>query len=405
MSDERKILSGAFLRGERWYAVFRNMNDIEETDFGSLEAYENFRHITGIEDKDACGKGFVYGPSAGGLIETIRFRMRTDGERIEDISPDFSYKSRHLSISGLEPEAALLRVERLNGFHSAAYSTLFCRTVEEIHSIDVSRETQFARIIMCELERIASHLYVVGRLCEAASQNVATSHVCVLREKVLRIISRRFGHRYFFGVNSIGGISRKLNLAGIEKEINAVADEFCDIWDHLQMSTIFIDRIQNTCTVNREWTVGPVARASGFPTDERWKGKLLPYNELSFKYILEYNGDSLSRALVRSQEISESAAIIDQACGEAEGVQPSVPHRSDAGMSTGEYLGRIESPGGEIVLWLSEELGRIKYGYIRGPSLANLPAFISGIRGSVFTDFSFGWESFGMWVAEMGGLQ
>jgi len=404
MSDG-KILSGAFLRGEKWYAVFRNTNDIEETTLESLAGYENFSQMAGTGDRNTDGRRFVYGPSTGGLVETVRFNMKTCGERIEDISPDISCKNRHLSITGLEPDAALLMIERLNGFHSAAYSTLFCRTFEEMNSIEVSRQTQFARITMCELERIASHLYVVGRLCEAASQNVATSHVYELRERVLRIISQHFGHRYFFGVNRIGGISRRLHLASIGKEINAIADEYSDIWDHLQISTIFVDRLQNTCTVNREWAVGPVARASGFPTDERWNGKLLPYHELAFRYILEYHGDALSRVLVRSQEIGESAAIISQACGEAEGAEPSFSALADAGTMEGDYLGRIESPGGEVVLWLSEEHGRIRDAYIRGPSLANLPAFISGIRGSVFTDFPFGWESFGMWVAEMGGLQ
>lgn len=367
-----------------------------------LSVYENFDYIAGRAERgEAGGKEFIYGPSSGGMLESIRFRMSTEGERISSLVPEFSFKNRSLKLGGKDAETALLLAERINGPYSASYSALFCGVAESILGIQPSHEVRLTRMLACELERIACHLFVVGRLCEAASQSVATAHIFGLREKILRMISRRFGHRFFFGLNDIGRIRTPVDFHGISESVDAVVNEFGDLWQHLSSSTLFIDRIQRTCPVHLESSVGPAARASGYSTDERLTEGLLPYSDFSFNFRKEYEGDSLSRALIRSHEIEESGSIIAQVTDQLHKADASRP--ASISDRRGEGIGRIESPGGETLLYL--RLGdSIERAYIRSSSLANLQAFVRGISGAVFTDFAFAWESFGLWVCEMGGV-
>lgn len=402
MPGDGRILSCAFKSGGGWRAVFRDGNDAEIVDESVPGRYENYRYFANLQEVSGRTHTFVYGPSSGGMIEAVRFLMSTKGETIDEVIPYFLFKDRRLRISGMQQDVALLKLERLNGFHSAAYSSLFCGTIENICETDVNPDIKKTRMVMCELERIASHLFVIGRLCEAASQNVATAHIFTLREKVLRLVSEHFGHRYFFGVNRIGGIGRDIDFEGLPAATDAIVSEFSKTWNHLSESTLFLDRIQRTCTIRREWMVGPAVRAAGFPVDARWKGKLLPYGDYSFNFRREYDGDALSRALVRAQEIEESASVIGQICAHLKHVNAA--ETSAVELREGEGLGKIESPGGEIILWMRTGTGGIGELHIMSPSTANIPAFSEGIRNSVLTDFPFAWESFGFWISEMGGV-
>jgi Ni,Fe-hydrogenase III large subunit len=402
MTDDGRILSLAFKSGDRWMAIFRDSHTPEIVDETVPGRFENFSYFKNLPEASDGTHTFVYGPSSGGMIEAVRFLMRTRGEVIEEVIPYFLFKDRRLRISGMQHDTALMKLERFNGFHSAAYSALFCGTIENICGTDVDIDVKRSRMLMCELERIASHLFVIGRLCEAASQNVAAALIFTLRERVLRLTADHFGHRYFFGVNRIGGLGRNIDLEGLPEAADRIVNEFSKTWNHLSESTIFLDRIQRTCTIRREWMVGPAVRAAGFPVDARWKGRLLPYGDYTFNYRREYDGDALSRALVRAQEIEESASIIGQICMQLKRVNA----RKNAHFvpESGEGSGKIESPGGEIILWMRTGTEGVEDVHLMSPSVANLPAFAEGIKNSVMTDFSFAWESFGFWIAETGGV-
>ena len=113
-------------------------------------------------------------------------------------------------VLGSRPEDALLLVERSAGNFSASYSTCFVTAVEDALNLEVPSQVRWTRAAAIELERIYNHLYVFGRLSEAASQNVATTQTNALREMVLRLNARYFGHRYLFGFNRVGGVRPEL---------------------------------------------------------------------------------------------------------------------------------------------------------------------------------------------------
>ena len=400
------VMTGAFVDGNEW-RIFRGYGEPVPvmSAYEKIQHEEIFRALNGNYGETSQGGdvfNFTYGPSAGGLIESIKFNIYTYGERILSMVAEPKYKERRIMVTGSDLQTALLRIERFNGMLSPFYSTMFCRSVEMLSESEENYALGMTRIIMNEISRILDHINVLAKLAEGASQNVAFNHLFMAKESLYRIVSRRFGHRYFFGINGFNGINRKVEIGGISSEIEKIAREIDDIWEGLEGSRIFLDRIQTTCSVKRGWLVGPAARASGLNIDSRRSSNLLPYSDLDFEVPGEENGDSLSRAVVRKKEIIESSRIIAQAENYAvdvpEGVMPA------NGNVNGEISVRSENPGGDALFHVRAENGKISRIYVRSPSIQNLLAFCTGIRGNILTDFVFGFESFGVHVSELGGL-
>ncbi len=366
-----------------------------------VSAHENSLFLTGKADTRERPDLFRFnlGPVSGGLLESVRMDVYTDGERMAHISPDVLFKNRQPAMKSSEAPAALLKAERINGAYSAAFSTAFCMAAEEIGGIEPPHEVKLARILMTEVERIANHIHVIAKLTEGASQNVAAQHLFALEERTRRIASEHFGHRYFFGVNGIGALERGLDTRSLAPKVEGVAHEFASIWEDLTSSRLFLDRLQTTCRADYEWMVGPAVRAADFRYDSRLSG-YLPYSDLSFEVATDDTGDVLSRALVRQKEIEISSILVDEVCHSMKGAARG---SSEKVRGRGWAVKRVETPGGDMLMLLGLADSIVTDFDIRSASAANLLAFVQSATSGILTDFTFGWESFGFWISELGG--
>ncbi len=397
-------ITGRMRSGEKQFVLRGYGNPLWSELRSGEEKREDFMICDGRYGEISQGSdvfNLAYGPSTGGLEESVRFNIYTYGERILSIVAEPHYKDRRIVMTGTDPVTALLRIERINGSYSPFYSTLFLTALESLGDAGNDPDLGYARILMNETARMVDHLHVIGRLAEGAAQRVASHQIFALREDLLRIVSARFGHRYFFGVNGYAGLTRKVDFKGISVEIERVASQFREIWLKLEESRIFVDRIQMTATVRKPWLLGPAARGAGYRTDSRISSNGLPYGDLDMQIPIHESGDSLSRALVRKDEIAESASIIRA----VEGLIRQVPDAREITEKSfeGEYTTRTEAPGGDAVMWIAVAKSRMEAFYLRPPSIQNLAAFCSGISGNVLTDFTFGFESLGIHVSELGG--
>lgn len=393
------VLVGFFNNGGTQYKILRGSEHPQKVTTESLDQLDQWNCLRTEFQHETRGEnimGFDYGPSMGGVIESILFRMYTNGERIVSMSAFPRFKERVISIRREPFDLALMRMERFNGFHSASYSTMFCRVIEQSMGIKTAQSTHMIRIIMMEMERIASHIFAITRLCEAASQNIAAFHLNALRERILRLTAKAFGHRYFFGINSVGGTAREVHIDHLWEDVGQIVNEFNDILKLLSGSRIFIDRIQKTCIIERPWLSGPALRATGEKYDARMSDSY--YDGIKFNVVSEMGSDSLARFLVRAQEITESGKIIEQAVSQIETTKPVIETASE---KSGNSLVRIETPSGNAIFYMEIEDGNIEYTYLRPPSLVNLEGFLLGMQGNVKTDFPFAYESFGIWVSEL----
>lgn len=358
---------------------------------------------------------FPYGPVTYGIPEAGGFRLVTYGERIVKVIPQINFKKRNVETCavGAKPEDVLLQIERSAGNFSASYSTCFATAVEDALNLEVPSKAKWIRAIAVELERIYNHLYVFGRLAEAASQNVATFQTNALREEVLRVNAKYFGHRYLFGLNEIGGVkidlSKKDGL-NLYTTIKRITDEFADLVDYFLASRIFLDRLQGTAKLSRQdalalGAVGPCARGSGIEWDDRLAYPIEPYGDIYEEIQTDTGEDTMARTMVRLKEIQTSVIILEQLIDRlpADGVtvEERIQRNSKKPNSSDFSLCRIESPSGDLIQVVQlNQNGRVEHLHIRPASLINWLPFAKSLENNVFTDFQFAFESFGLTYAD-----
>jgi Ni,Fe-hydrogenase III large subunit len=356
---------------------------------------------------------FPYGPVTYGVPEAGGFKLITYGERIVKIIPQINFKKRCVESNavGRMPEDVLLQVERSAGNFSASYSTCFVTAVEDALGLEVPSQAKWTRAVAIELERIYNHLYVFGRLAEAASQNVATNQTNALRENVLRLNSRYFGHRYLFGLNAVGGVridlskGDRLSLYAATKQIT---DEFSDLVDYFLESRIFLDRLQSTAKLSKSdalnlGAVGPSARGSGIEWDDRLAYPIEPYGDIYEDIEIDTGEDTMARTMVRLKEIQTSIVILKELLDRMPSDGVKAPDKAVAkGKSADEFsLCRIESPSGDLIQVVQlNQNGQIEHLHIRPASLVNWLPFAKSLENNVFTDFQFAYESFGFSYAD-----
>ena len=340
-----------------------------------------------IEAKD-CGKVLTYGPAAGGLGEAGAFKIATCGERIDSLVPYLGFKKREMlnKAIGKEPWEALPYVERITGQFSISYASLFYALA---FGIDCPDYLLFAK----ELERVHNHIWVMHKLAGDASQKVANMHLAAITEEFLRLNLKTLGHRY--GMNFLRSGPRKYEK--FHEELSKLKKWFLETAEELSRSRIFIDRLQTTCTLKkidalRNDVVGIPARASGVLRDAR---KIGIFKEFYGDYSppMESYGDSLSRFLIRVDEVEKSFEIL-------ENIELKECKVKRNAKKDGFYEGMAEAPPGDIYMSVKIEKGRVKEIIIRPPSLVMYHAFSVGIRGNVFTDFPFALDSFGAYFSD-----
>jgi Ni,Fe-hydrogenase III large subunit len=372
---------------------------------------------------------FPYGPVTFGVPEAGGFKFVTYGERIVKVAPTINFKRRGIeqSIVGMKPDEALLLVERSAGNFSASYSTCFATAVEDSLRIETPEAAKWIRAVAIELERIYNHLHAFAREAEAATQSVAANQVHALKERVLRLNAKYFGHRFLFGFNEIGGVRCDLSSREDREElfssVREIAKEFSEIVDYFLSSRIFLDRLQNTARLSKEdalslGAVGPVARGSGIDWDDRQSYPIEPYSDIFVPLETSNDGDAMGRMMVRIREVASSTVAIEELLDRL----PAGKTKKGAGEKNAEFqstlsfstttttssltqsdfsLCRIESPSGDLIQIVKlDKRGRIKSLHIRPPSFANWLSFAKSLEGNVFTDFQFSFESFGLSYAD-----
>ena len=338
---------------------------------------------------------FNYGPSTGGMIESVGIDFLTPGELITEADVNSSHKMRIVSIKGRSIGDAALIVERINAFHCASHSIAFASAIEDALGIEIPDGVMHARIIASELERIRSNLSVIERMCLPAGFGVPANQLAYLREQVSRLISTATGHRYFFNSVTAGGTS--MNFSKIGRVTKGIAEQCRGIYHGLLESKTFMNRLINNGKVSSDSLVGPAARASGHRYDARSDSQTLDYSSFGFNPVLHTASDSFSRMQVRSEEIFQSAEIIE---GAVELARSSLVEQKING--DGEGAGRVESPQGDLFYYVRVENSLLRDLTMVSPSITNINAFSQSMKGNIFTDFHFNWESFGIWISEAG---
>ncbi|MEJ2272710.1 MAG: nickel-dependent hydrogenase large subunit, partial [Candidatus Bathyarchaeota archaeon] len=337
----------------------------------------------------------VVGPQHPVLHEPERFSFKVDGEKIVDVEQRLGYVHR-----GIEKAAERMMyhqdvflVERICGICNVAHTTVFCQAVEDIGNIETPPRALYLRTIIHELNRIHSHLLLLGVGGHLLGFEALFQHVWRDREPIMDIIERITGNRLMSGFNTIGGVRRDIDPNSIEKTLKTIKDVrkrvifYKTVFEEdatLRMRTEGVGVLSKKDAM-KYCVVGPVARGSGITSDVRKDDPYAAYSEIPFNVISYQECDTWARLMVRAEEVLESLNMIEYAFDHLPGGKLRV--RVQRKIPEGEAVSRVEAPRGELIHYVKSDGTAYPYRVkVRAPTLANLVAFPDAIRGSYIAD-------------------
>ena len=321
------------------------------------------------------------GPQHPMLKEPLSFLLTVEGEQIVDSLLRLGYT--HRGIERLCQERSYVQnlylLERVCGICSHVHTTAYCQGVEALLGVEVPLRGLFLRTLLCELERIHSHLLWLGVLAENMGFTTIFMYAWRDREIALDIMEELSGARVTHAVNVVGGVRVDVNeeqLTSIAERLDELEQKIETLLSVIRHESTFRARAQKVGHLSPEQVrgycvVGPVARASGVNVDMRRDAPYAVYDRVQFDVITNDAGDVWARTLVRALEAIESLRICHQVLSELpEGpTMVPVPRRVPAG----EVVSRAEAPRGELIYYIrsngTDKPARIK---IRTPTMTTL---------------------------------
>ena len=336
------------------------------------------------------------GPQHPFLKEPVKFEFDIRGEEIVGAKIRMGYNHRGMEKACEERNyyQIIYLLERICGICSHSHTTAFVQAVEAIMKLELPKRGLYIRTLVCELERLHSHLLWLGVAAHEVGFDTLFMYVWRDRELVMQLLEEIGGNRVNYAVNTIGGVRRDISPEELKKilDLLPVLQKRIDYYAHIGTNEpTFIARIKGVGVLPTEraremCAVGPFARASNIPVDMRKQDPYAAYDEMDFKVVTDDNCDVFGRVLVRVFEMVESVKIIEQILKnlpEGDICVPKVPRRVPEGFAVSRY----EAPRGEDVHYVrsngTDKPERVK---VRAPTMANLESSVESVVGAFVAD-------------------
>lgn len=353
-------------------------------------------------DRESCGDIRTeemlvnMGPQHPSTHGVLRLVLRTDGELVLEATPHIGYLHRCAEKIGenLQPFQYIPKTDRMDYLAAMNNNHAFSLAVEKLAGLQIPERASYLRIIMAELNRIASHLVSFG--CYGLDMGAFTPFLYAFREReyILDLFEAVCGARLTYSYITIGGVTQDLpenfipTLSEFLDYFEPKIDEYNNL---LSYNYIFVKRTAAVGVISPEQALaygltGPVLRACGVKWDLR---RCLPY-DIYERFDFEVPtgvpggsegiprevvvGDSWSRYFVRMLEMKQSVRIlrqcIEQMPREGE-IKAKVPKNMKLPDSEVYFEG--ENPRGQLGFLVVGDGSAIPYRVkARGPSFCNL---------------------------------
>ncbi len=350
------------------------MQELDIAGMGSIRVTQKSDNVVVLE-KDLMTEQMVLamGPQHPSTHGVLKLECLTDGEVITEAVPFLGYLHRcfekcceNVDYPGIVPYTD--RLDYLTGMNNEfAYAI----TVEKLLDIEIPRRVEFIRVMVAELNRIASHLVAIGTYGIDLGAFTPFLFCFRDREHIVALLEWASGARMLYNYIWVGGIANDIP-ADFNKRVKEFVDYFrpktVELYKLLTENEIFVKRtigigiMPADVAINYGWS-GPMLRGSGVKWDLRRNDPYSIYPELDFAVPVPDGkdseiGDCLSRHLVRVLEMEESLKIIEQCIDKmpsSEGFNPrsAVPKRVRP--KAGEVYGRAENPRGELGFYIQSD--------------------------------------------------
>ncbi len=328
-------------------------------------------------------------PSAHGVFRMI---LTLEGETIAALDCVIGYLHRcHEKLGETLTYAQYPSIASKTDYVAAMTAELaYVMAAEKVGKIEVPKRAQHLRVLVAELQRVASHCLWLGTWCldlGGALGGGATVFLYCFRERetVLDLFEALTGARLLYGFHQVGGT--RYDLPGgwaqrCRETVDRIDRRIDEYEEMLGSNTMFLVRTQGVGVISRELAqevgiCGPLLRGSGVDFDIRRDDPYSSYEDFDFKIPVETAGDCYARYRVRMQEFRESIKIVRQALdGLPEGPissKPGLKSVAQVRIPKGEAYARVEGARGEVGCYVIADGGakpyRLKW---RGASFSNL---------------------------------
>lgn len=362
------------------------------------------------------------GPQHPSTHGVLRLLLELDGEQVINVIPDigFLHTGIEKNMEAKTYEKAAVMTDRLDYLNTTGNNLVYCMAIEKLVDLDVPERAQVIRVILTELQRIASHLVWLGtHALDLAAMSVFL-YTFREREMILNIIEMCGGQRMMATYFRPGGLWRDVpaEFEGAVREFLKIFPARIDEYEALlTKNPLFLERTKKIGVLSGEdairWGVtGPILRASNVAHDLRKAQPYSGYEQYDFDIPTHTDGDTYARYVVRMEEMRQCIRIVQQALDKLpEGPVRSnnrkfvPPPRSELGVSMealihhfklwtegfnapkGSVYVAVESPRGELGVYLegngTSHPHRV---YWRTPSFVNLQILPLLSKGHLVAD-------------------
>lgn len=381
-----------------------------------------YKHL--VSERAITGETMLLnmGPQHPSTHGVLRLLLELDGEVVVNCIPDvgFLHTGVEKNMEAKTYQKAEVMTDRLDYMNTMGNNLAYVMAVEKLVDLDVPPRAQALRVILVELQRIASHLVWLG----TSGLDLAAMSMFLYcfreREQILDIFELVSGQRMMTTYIRPGGVWRDVPVE-FEKAVRDFIKIFPKRIDEyerlLTKNPLFIDRMVDIGYLSKETALsygvtGPTLRASGVDWDLRKTRPYMGYEQYEFDVPVLTEGDTYARYLVRIEELRQSLRIVEQALNKlpigpvrSDNRKYVPPPRSEIGLSmealihhfklwtegflapNASVYSAVESPRGELGVLLEGDGGpKPRRIHMRTPSFDNLAVLPELVKGHLVAD-------------------
>jgi Ni,Fe-hydrogenase III large subunit/Ni,Fe-hydrogenase III component G len=345
------------------------------------------------------------GPVHAGTIEPGHFRFSIVGEAVLRLEQRLGYKHKGIEkrAEGMTAGQCARLAGRVSGDSTVAYAWAYAQAVESIAGIQAPARAVWLRALALEIERVHNHLGDLGYLGNDVALAFGFFQFWRLKEALLRLNAKLFGHRYLMDYVVPGGVARDLapdgmrELAALAGTLESEVRTLRGIYDeHAGAQDRFIGAGRVAPALAQELGLtGMPGRASGLAADLRVDHPIAPYERLDVRMATHDRGDVAARVSVRFDEVFESLRLVREMLSLAQA--GSVHEELPAVPAGGFGLGVVEGWRGEVLIALETGAeGRVRRLHPHDPSWQNWPLLERAVIDNIVPDFPLINKSFNL---------
>ena len=342
------------------------------------------------------------GPQHPSTHGVLRLELILEGEIVSNVIPHIGYLHRCFEkhAEAMTYPQVIPYTDRMDYLASMCNNFGYAIAVEKLIGIEVPERVEYIRVIMAELQRIASHLVAIGTYGLDTGAFTPFLFCFRDRERILELFEITCGARLLYNYMWVGGLSHDITPGFVEKTrefVKYFRPKIKELNDLLSYNKIFIERTANVGILPEDVAInggasGPMLRGSGVKFDLRKDEPYSIYDKFDFDVIIGKGemgtvGDCWDRYMVRVREMEESLKIIEQAIEQIPAGDIGAKIPKVVRPPKGEMYTRTETPRGELGFYLisdgSNHPYRIK---VRSPAFCNLSLIPHISKGYMIAD-------------------